>query len=86
MLNPLTRTQAEYIWAMEQWLRCETLDMHERNLVEHLLRAARISLVDFDAMRHVAYTSFGPVLLTAVAKARQAGLLREWPKSHAQVA
>ena len=80
MLKPLDRTQAEYIWAMEQWAALPTLTEVERSVVINLLNAARKSLVDFDAMRNVATQGFfRATTLAAVEKGRAAGILRKWP-------
>lgn len=80
MLRPLDRTQAEYIWAMEQWAAVTTLDEAERSIVRTLLSAAKKSLSDFDAMRNVATQGFfRPTTMSAIEKGRAAGILRKWP-------
>lgn len=78
-LNPLTRQHWEYIWAMGQLHNLPGLTYTERNLVDHLLKAVKISMEDFDAMRHVAVHNFNPVLTSVLTKARAAGIGREWP-------
>lgn len=79
MLSPLDRDQGDYVRAMQDWLACDLLDMHERHLVEQLLRAALASIQDFDAMRRVALSGmFYPVLISAIVKARSQGINHEW--------
>jgi hypothetical protein len=78
-LNPLDRQHWEYIWAMGQLDKLTNLDDSERNLVNHLVKAVKISMEDFNAMRHVAVVNFNPVLMSVLTKARAAGIGKEWP-------
>ena len=79
MLNPLDRDQADYVWAMTEWLKCTTLDMEEKSIVAELLAAALVSVEEFDVVRHIVTQGFFyHILQSAIVKARREGIGREW--------
>jgi len=81
-LNHLDRHQAQYVWAMQQWLTTPGLTAHEQAVVNHLLTAAYTSVEEFDAVRRVMFSfTLVDTLNSAIAKARHHGLLKEWPSA-----
>lgn len=76
----LTRSQGDYIWAMEQMIHCPGLSPLEIHTVQHLLSKAYISVNDFDFARRMTMQFHPDVLISIINKCRAAGIGREWPQ------
>jgi hypothetical protein len=78
MSDASTRPIEDIQWAMGEWLKCQSLDPFERNLVENLNTAAQQGLPNFLMIKEVLQMQFSAQLFSAIHKARSEGILREW--------
>ena len=69
----------DYTWAMDEWLKCTTLNAVERNLIEQLKLAAEAGV--FEQIRDTYVELFTAVIVSAIGKARDQGILKEWPRA-----
>lgn len=82
--NPLTRSQQDYAWAVEQMLHCPGLTPFEVSMLTELLTAAYVSLLDFDECRQKFMMLLPGPLMVVINKCRAAGIGKEWPENATQ--
>lgn len=62
---------------LEIWSNTPGLNAIEASAIQ-MLRFAQ-SVEEFESLRHTVCTNYFPYVLSAIAKARAAGILRKWP-------
>lgn len=70
--------QDKLIWAMGEWLKCQTLNAIERGMVIELRQAAETSAAAWWDQAQEFCRFHSPTIFEAISKARHAGLLRNW--------
>lgn len=76
---PQPRSQAEIKWAIDEWLKCTTLDEFERTLITEMRGGIEESMDRFNRLRSVFCNMFEPQLMSAMKKANDEGRCLKWP-------
>lgn len=77
MIDVSQRPSSDLIWAMDEWLKTPGLDARE----VHIISAMKDFLIKghtWELIKHSVVVQHFQPLLSAIAKARTAGILKEW--------
>ncbi|BCJ91742.1 hypothetical protein IZ6_24770 [Terrihabitans soli] len=73
------RTQAELIWAMNEWLKTTSLSTFQRSLISDLKACAERGADEFYDRAVEFFEFFEGHMINAIFRARREGVGRSWP-------